>query len=50
MLAAYERRKSQREVINEMPLYPTENILWDEGMVPSVNFTGGCCYTAPLWF
>jgi len=42
MLATYERRRSQREVINEMPLYPTEGVLWDENQIPSVNYTGGC--------
>lgn len=33
LLAAYERRRSQREVVNEMPLYPTEGLLWDESQV-----------------
>eukprot|EP00983_Pelagomonas_calceolata_P090168 1157388-Pelagomonas_calceolata.AAC.15 len=42
MLTTYERRRSQREVINEMPLYPTEGVLWDENQIPSVNYTGGC--------
>lgn len=40
MLASYERRKSQREVINDMPLYPTEAVLFDEKQIPSVHFTG----------
>lgn len=37
---AYERRKSQTEIINAMPLYPTENSLWDENQIPSVHYTG----------
>jgi len=47
MLAAYERRRSQREVINEMPLYPTEGLLWDESQIPSVNYTGEACLALP---
>jgi hypothetical protein len=33
LLSSYERRRSQREVVNEMPLYPTEGLLWDESQV-----------------
>ena len=33
LLSTYERRRSQREVVNEMPLYPTETLLWDESQV-----------------
>lgn len=40
MLYAYERRKFQTETINAMPLYPTENILWDENQIPNVHYTG----------
>ena len=42
MLGAYERRRFQTELINEMPLYPTERLLWDEHQIPSVNYTGAC--------
>ncbi len=52
MLSTYERRRSQREVINEMPLYPTENVLWDESQIPSVNYTGAACWVdniQPEW-
>ena len=41
MVSTYERRRFQTEVINEMPLYPTEGILWDPNQVPDVHFTGG---------
>jgi intron-binding protein aquarius len=41
MLSTFERRKSQREVVNEIPVYPTETIMWDENQIPSVNYTGG---------
>lgn len=47
MLSAYERRRFQREVINEMPLYPTEGLLWDEHQIPSVNYTGEGCLALP---
>ena len=30
----HERRISQLEALNEMPLYPTEEIIWDENVVP----------------
>lgn len=40
MVAAFERRKSQRDTINAMPVYPTEGILWDENQIPNVHYTG----------
>ena len=40
MVSTYERRRFQTEVINEMPLYPTETVLWDENQVPDVHYTG----------
>lgn len=58
MLATYERRRFQTDFINEMPLYPTERLLWDENQVPSAHYTGasapqplpGCHMTmAPVW-
>ena len=30
----------QTEVVNEMPVYPTEAVLFDENQVPSIHFTG----------
>ena len=36
----HERRPSQLEAINDMPLYPTEQILWDENIVPSEFYSG----------
>ena len=40
MVSTYERRRFQTEVINELPLYPTESVLWDENQVPDVHYTG----------
>ena len=36
----HERKKSQQEQINEMPLYPTEDIIWDENIVPTEYYSG----------
>jgi intron-binding protein aquarius len=38
--AYHERRISQLDAINALPLYPTESLLWDENVVPSINYTG----------
>jgi hypothetical protein len=37
----------QRDVINEMPLYPTEGVLWDEAQIPSVNYSGESTLALP---
>jgi len=39
-IARHERRKSQLDQINEMPLYPTEDIVWDENIVPTEFYSG----------
>lgn len=39
-VSRFERQKSQTEIVNAMPLYPTESILWDENQVPQVHYTG----------
>eukprot|EP00850_Spirogloea_muscicola_P023959 SM000413S15642 [mRNA] locus=s413:13687:24995:+ [translate_table: standard] len=46
-LASFERRQSQREQLNELPLYPNEEVMWDESLVPSVNYTGEGCLALP---
>ena len=48
LLTAYEKRRFQTEVINAMPLYPTEAVLWDENQVPSTHYTGECCCVETL--
>ena len=40
VVSRYERQRSQTEVVNAMPLYPTEAILWDNNQVPQVHYTG----------
>lgn len=40
----HERRISQIEQLNQMPLYPTEKIIWDENIVPTEYYSGeGVC-------
>ena len=47
VLSAFEKRRSQREALNGLPLYPNEEIMWDESQVPSVNYTGEGCLALP---
>ena len=47
VVSAFEKRRSQRQAINEMPLYPNEDVLWDENVVPSIAFTGESCLALP---
>ena len=39
-VATYQRRRSQREALNALPLYPSEALLWDEGQIPSQSYSG----------
>ncbi|KAK2567367.1 RNA helicase aquarius [Acropora cervicornis] len=39
LVSRHERRLSQIDAINEMPLYPTEQILWDENVVPTEYYS-----------
>ena len=46
LVSRHERRPSQLEALNQMPLYPTEQIIWDENIVPMEYFSGeGTAYT-----
>jgi intron-binding protein aquarius len=47
VVSTFERRRSQRQSIAEMPLYPNEEVLWNENVVPSVAFTGDSCLALP---
>ncbi|CAL4185042.1 unnamed protein product [Meganyctiphanes norvegica] len=47
LLWKYQRRLSQLEAINRMPLYPTEKIIWDDNIVPSEYFSGDACLALP---
>ncbi|KAF0044147.1 hypothetical protein F2P81_003305 [Scophthalmus maximus] len=44
LVSRHERRISQIEQLNQMPLYPTEKIIWDENIVPTEYYSGeGVC-------
>ncbi|XP_074037324.1 RNA helicase aquarius isoform X2 [Leptinotarsa decemlineata] len=47
LISRHERRPSQLEALNEMPLYPTEDIIWDENIVPTAYFSGEGCLALP---
>lgn len=47
LVSRHERRASQLEALNEMPLYPTEDIIWDENVVPTAYFSGEGCLALP---
>ena len=47
LVSHHERRTSQLESLNEMPLYPTEQIIWDENIVPMEFFSGEGCLALP---
>jgi intron-binding protein aquarius len=47
VVLALEKRTSQIEALNEMPLYPTESILWDENIVPTAKFSGTNVFALP---
>ena len=46
-VSRHERRASQLQALNEMPLYPTEDIIWNENIVPSEYFSGEGCLALP---
>lgn len=35
LVSQHERRSSQLDALNEMPLYPTDEVIWDENIVPT---------------
>lgn len=39
-VSRHERRISQIQQLNQMPLYPTEKIIWDENIVPTEYYSG----------
>ena len=53
LISRHERRPSQIQILNRTPLYPTEQILWDENVLPSEFYTGeGClgeCRDTLVW-
>ncbi|KAL5565693.1 hypothetical protein UlMin_028857 [Ulmus minor] len=47
MVSSFEKQQSQKEAINALPLYPNKLIMWDESVVPSINYTGEGCLALP---
>jgi len=47
LIFRHQRRQSQIEILNETPFYPTEEILWDENIVPSEYYSGNECLALP---
>ncbi|XP_045466067.1 RNA helicase aquarius [Harmonia axyridis] len=47
LISRHEKRISQLEALNEMPLYPTESIIWNENIVPTAYFSGEDCLALP---
>lgn len=47
LVSRHERRISQIEQLNLMPLYPTEKIIWDENIVPTEYYSGEGCLALP---
>ncbi|XP_078089396.1 RNA helicase aquarius isoform X3 [Mustelus asterias] len=47
LVSRHERRISQIQQLNEMPLYPTEKIIWDENIVPTEYYSGEGCLALP---
>ncbi|CAG9762602.1 unnamed protein product [Ceutorhynchus assimilis] len=47
LVSRHEKRISQLVALNEMPLYPTEQIIWDENIVPTAYFSGEGCLALP---
>ncbi|KAG8363690.1 hypothetical protein BUALT_Bualt19G0048600 [Buddleja alternifolia] len=47
MVSFFEKQQSQKEAINALPLYPNEQVMWDESLVPSINYSGEGCLALP---
>ncbi|KAI5643113.1 intron-binding protein aquarius [Phthorimaea operculella] len=47
LISRHERRISQLEELNSMPLYPTEEVIWDENVVPTEIYSGDNCLALP---
>ncbi|KFP16192.1 Intron-binding protein aquarius, partial [Egretta garzetta] len=47
LVSRHERRISQIQQLNQIPLYPTEKIIWDENIVPTEYYSGEGCLALP---
>eukprot|EP00466_Bigelowiella_natans_P014616 jgi/Bigna1/85349/estExt_fgenesh1_pg.C_30315 len=39
-VTSFEKRRSQRQEVSALPLYPSEEVLWDMNLVPELNYQG----------
>ncbi|XP_050420307.1 RNA helicase aquarius [Adelges cooleyi] len=47
LISRHEARESQLKLLNSMPLYPTEDIIWNEAVVPTEYYNGNNCLALP---
>lgn len=47
LITEHERFQSHLEMINSLPLYPTEETIWDEDIVPTEFYNGETCLALP---
>ncbi|XP_040564351.1 RNA helicase aquarius [Lepeophtheirus salmonis] len=47
LISKHEKRESHSMKLNEMPLYPTENVIWDENVVPGEFYNGDSVLALP---
>ena len=47
IISRHERTLTQLQKINNMPLYPTEDLLWDENVIPMSFYDGKHCLALP---
>ncbi|CAF0926502.1 unnamed protein product [Adineta ricciae] len=47
LILEHERVQSHLELINTLPLYPTEETIWDEDIVPTEFYNGESCLALP---
>jgi len=47
VVSRHEKRDSQLVELNQMPLYPTEEFIWDEGLVPGQYYQGESTLALP---
>lgn len=40
MIDRFEKKQSQLKQLNSLPLYPSEDVIWDENLVPSQYYSG----------
>lgn len=47
LIDTYQRNESQLKILNKMPLYPSEKIIWNENFVPTKYYSGDHCLALP---